>query len=145
MHAPVKRQCKPILHTIACHQPKHKLIFPVADFFTTSCRQETTTEYLRHIKKKLENYKPGLLPKIVVTDMAYGLINSVLNCFNRCNMKEYLTKCFDETVLGKKSDIKVKYVTCSTHFLKNMAIKAKSNFKSLLIIQLKYKLEFFKV
>ena len=124
----------PLIYSVVCHDPKSQTIFPVADFITTSFKQSTTTRYLREIKTRLENYKSGILPKIIITDMAWGLINSVLECFNQCDIHDFLRQCYNFTVLkNKNTNLKVIYYTCSTHYLKNMSKKVKCKCKALII------------
>ena len=105
----------PLIYSVVCHDPKSQTIFPVADFITTSFKQSTTTRYLREIKTRLENYKSGILPKIIITDMAWGLINSVLECFNQCDIHDYLRQCYNFTVLKNKNTNK----TCCIYFITN--------------------------
>ncbi len=66
------------------------------------------------------------LPRIIVSDMSWALINSIMRVFNNCSMLEYLNGCYD-FLFNKKSFNNIVYYTCSTHFIKNMIRKTKGN------------------
>ena len=86
---------------------------------------------LIQIKKYLENNiskskKP--LPKVVVSDQSFAIINSLTETFNNCTVSQYLDWCFD--LLFEKcikvfsnTNMPVSLYMCSTHFLKNIVIK----------------------
>jgi hypothetical protein len=100
---------------------------------------------LLQIKKCLENNiskKRKPLPKVVVTDQSFAIINSLSETFNNCTISQYLDWTFD--LLLKKSNntfsnttIPVILYLCATHFLKNIVIKTneilklKKNYRAL--------------
>ena len=78
------------------HDKKNKSIIPFAEFLTTSHLQENVTKYLNSIKNKLEDTScQNIFPKIIVTDMSWTLINSILRVFNNFTLNEYLNWCFN--------------------------------------------------
>ena len=124
-------QKKPFFYSLAFHDSSHTSIIPFAEFVTTANDQNTISKYLSTIRTKLEeNSQKNLLAKIIVTDMGWALINAVMLTFNNCNVLNYLNWCYD--ILFKPADpqlqnvMKIKSYLCSTHFLKNVAKKAKS-------------------
>jgi len=128
IHRKINRQPKPFFYSVVCHDNNKKNIIPIAEFITTSNNQITIANFLSEIKLRISMATTkNVYPKIIVTDMAWALINSVMRVFNNLSMLEYLECCYD-FVFKKKSFNMVIYYTCSTHFLKNMIKKTKSNF-----------------
>jgi len=99
---------------------------------------------LLQIKKCQKNIskKRKPLPKVVVTDQSFAIINSLSETFNNCTISQYLDWTFD--LLLKKSNntfsnttIPVILYLCATHFLKNIVIKTneilklKKNYRAL--------------
>ncbi len=126
IHRHVNRQPKPFFYSIVCHDTKNKIIIPVAEFLTTSNNQITISNFLSEIKLRISlATTKNVQPKIIVTDMSWALINSVMRVFNNCSMLEYLESCFS-FIFEKKSFNMVIYYTCSTHFIKNIIRKTKS-------------------
>lgn len=125
IHRKINRQPQPFFYSIVCHDTEKKNIIPVAEFLTTSNNKPSICRYLEELKVKfLIDSKQKNLPKIIVTDMSWALINSVLYVFNKCSMQEYLIRCWDH-LFHKKSFENIVYYTCSTHFLKNIIKKSK--------------------
>ena len=122
----INNQKKILLYSVTNHLVNEKIIFPVADFYSSCNQEKTISRYLNEIKDLLDQFKSNMLPKIVVTDMSRALINSVLKIFNNCDMESYLKWCFEIKIENNQfNKIKTIYYTCSTHFLKNMTKKAK--------------------
>jgi hypothetical protein len=123
-----------------CHDTIKKNIIPVVEFLTTSNNQITIGNYLSEFKLQLSlATKTNVLPKIIVTDMGWALINSVLRVFNNCSMMEYLNWCYNFVFKNQPTLIdNVVYYTCSTHFIKNIIKKAKGilNFSNLIFLNL---------
>ena len=127
----VEGQKKPFFYSMAFHDSLHTSIIPFAEFVTTANDQNTISKYLSSIKVKLEEHsKENLLPKIIVTDMGWALINAVMLSFNNCTVLNYLNWCFDMLFRPYDANLtkvmKIKSYLCSTHLLKNVAKKAKS-------------------
>lgn len=101
----------------------------MAEFLTTKNNQIVIGNYLSEIKLQLSlATKRNVLPKIIVTDMGWALIGSLLRVFNNCTMLEYLNWCYDLSFTKEAIVLnKIVYYTCSTHFLKNMIRKTKGN------------------
>ena len=99
------------------------------EFLTTSNNQYTISRYLSEIKLRLNvSQKKNVCPQIIVTDMSWALINSIMQVFNHCSVLEYLNCCYD-CILKNIQFEKIVYYTCSTHFIKNIIRKAKVNLK----------------
>lgn len=127
IHKEIPNQKKPFLYSLVFHDTSKHKILPLAEFISTAHDQISIGKYLLTIKNILEQNQVSL-PKIIITDMSWALINSVLLIFNNCNMLNYLNYCF--LILKKHKYeltkiIKVKYYLCSTHFFK--IIKKKVN------------------
>jgi len=127
----VEGQKKPMFYALVFHDTTHKSIIPFAEFVTTANDQTSISKYLCSIKLKLdENSKENILPKIIVTDMGWALINAAMLTFNCCNVSNYLNWCYDMMFkpydLVLSNSMKIKSYLCSTHFLKNIIKKAKS-------------------
>jgi len=130
IHRQIHQQPKPFFYSIVCHDIINKSIIPVAEFLTTSNNQITISRFLAELNRLLDQATTtNILPKIIVTDMGWALINSVLRVFNNCDMIEYLNYCYklllENKVEFKDKRIKVIYYTCSTHFLVNIIKKTK--------------------
>ena len=127
IHKDIPDQKKPFLYSLVFHDTiKHKIL-PLAEFISTAHDQITIGKYLSSIKSILEQNKVAQ-PKIIVTDMSWALINSVLLIFNNCNILNYLNYCYLILTQNKQElnqIIKVKYYLCSTHFFKNIKKKVK--------------------
>ena len=129
IHRTINRQQKPFFYSIVCHDTKKKKILPIAEFLTTSNNQYTISRYLSEIKLRLNvSQKKNVCPQIIVTDMSWALINSIMQVFNHCSVLEYLNCCYD-CILKNIQFEKIVYYTCSTHFIKNIIRKAKGNLK----------------
>ena len=124
----VKRQKKPFLYSLVMHDSETESIIPLAEFMTTSHLQSNITKYLLSIKNKFDE-NDILLPKIIVTDFSWALINSVCIIFNNCSLGEYLNWCYEELLgINKLENQKKRMVIpylCSTHFLKIFIKKSK--------------------
>lgn len=93
IHKDIPDQKKPFLYSLVFHDTiKHKIL-PLAEFISTAHDQITIGKYLSSIKSILEQNKVAQ-PKIIVTDMSWALINSVLLIFNNCNILNYLNYCY---------------------------------------------------
>lgn len=130
IHRQINRQPKPFFYSICSHDTQKEIIVPVAEFVTTSNDQISIGNYLRELKMKLEiGTSKNVLPRIIVTDMGWALINAIMQVFNNCDMTGYLEWCSDYLFFDEKTSAEMTiYYTCSTHFLKNMIRKAKSKF-----------------
>ena len=127
VHQDIKNQSKPLLYSMVFRDLNKKLIVPLAEFLTTSHDQINISKFLLSIKSKLDNNE---VPKIVVTDMSWALMNSIMFTFNQCTISNYLSWCFN--YLYKQSQInnlpnliKTKMYLCSTHYLHNLIKKVK--------------------
>lgn len=127
----VRGQKKPFLYSFVFHDIVNKCIVPIAEFITTAHYETSITKYVTTIKSTMKsntNTNTNNLPEIIVTDMGWALINSVMNVFNNCNVSSYLYWCY-EVVINKKDAfiklIKTRMYLCSTHFLKNIIKKVK--------------------
>jgi len=127
IHRKVNRQNKPFFYSAVCHDTIKKVIVPVAEFLTTSNSQITIGNYLSEIKLRLSICsKVNVFPKIIVTDFAWALINSVMRVFNDCTMLDYLNWCYKFVFHKEKTENDmVVYYTCSTHLIKNIIRKSK--------------------
>ncbi len=68
------------------------------------------------------------MPKVVVTDQSFAIINSLVETFNNCTISQYLEWSFDLIFERCKkaflnSSMPVSLYLCATHFLKNIIIK----------------------
>ena len=132
IHRKINRQAKPFFYSIVCHDTCNKVIIPVAEFVTTSKNQITIANFLSELKLRINMATTkNIYPKIIVTDMAWALINSLMRVFNNCSMLEYLDNCYGFLFSGSSFNMVI-YYTCSTHFIKNMIRKAKGKFKLIL-------------
>ncbi len=126
IHRKISKQPKPFYYSIVAHDTFSESIIPVAEFVTTANDQNNISIHLNEIKRKLqEATKTAILPKIIITDMSWALINAVLKVFNNCNMLTYLNWCYRKLFENEQSDLNILYYTCSTHFLKNIIRKTK--------------------
>ena len=117
----VNRQKKPFLYSLVMHDSENEKIIPFAELMTTSHLQSNITKYLLSIKNKFDE-NDILLPKIIVTDFSWALINSVCIIFNNCPVGEYLNWCYEKLIginhfENQKKSMVMPYL-CSTHFLK---------------------------
>ena len=127
IHRDINRQKKPFFYSLVCHDTNVKSIIPVAEFLSTANDQNTITKYLSEILTIFQKSTTrDLLPNIIVTDHSWALINSVLKCFNSCDINLYINWCYEQIVRkNTESDSpKVILYLCSTHFLKNMIKKS---------------------
>jgi hypothetical protein len=81
------------------------LILPVAEFFTTNHGSTNISSFLNDIRELVQlnvAYSPKkkirldehFLPRIVVTDFSWALIDSVMKSLNNSDMNRYLIYCF---------------------------------------------------
>lgn len=127
IHKKISFQKDPFLYSLVFHDTEKHLIMPLAEFVTTAHDQLSIAKYLSWLKNLIDQKKIEL-PKIIVTDMSWALINSVLLVFNNCNICNYLNYCYFHLI--KKNThlnnvIKVKYYICSIHFFQNIKKKVK--------------------
>jgi len=125
IHKKISFQKDPFLYSLVFHDTEKHLIMPLAEFVTTAHDQLSIAKYLSWLKNLIDQKKIEL-PKIIVTDMSWALINSVLLVFNNCNICNYLNYCYFHLI--KKNThlnnvIKVKYYICSIHFFQNIKKK----------------------
>ena len=127
IHRDINRQKKPFFYSIVCHDTNEKSILPVAEFLTTANDQITICKYLSDIKASFHKISlKKFLPKIIVTDNSWALINSVSISFNNCDISCYINWCFKQTFDDSfDSNSYVILYLCSTHYLKNMIQKTK--------------------
>ncbi len=100
-------------------------------FFLDDQQSLSISIFLVQIKKYLENNiakKVNPLPKVVVTDQSFAIINSLVETFNNCTISQYLEWSFDLIFERCKksflnSSMPVSLYLCATHFLKNIIIK----------------------
>ena len=71
---------EPLLYSIVAHDAKNKQVISLADFITTCNTSETISKYLFSIFNILEK------PNLIVTDLSWALINSVLLILNKCKL-----------------------------------------------------------
>jgi hypothetical protein len=91
IHRKINRQPKPFFYSVVCHDTNKKNIIPIAEFVTTSNNQISIANFLSEIKLRISMATTkNVYPKIIVTDMAWALINSVMRVFNNCSMIEYI-------------------------------------------------------
>ncbi|CAF1090752.1 unnamed protein product [Brachionus calyciflorus] len=71
------------------------------------------------------------LPSVIVVDFSWAMINSILEAFNSCSMRNYLYLSYDIMILKKNKEkaflnclMSTKVYLCSTHFLKLIISKA---------------------
>ncbi len=127
---PIKRQKKPFLYSLVFRDCRFNSIIPFADYISTSHDQINIAKFLTSIKIKIEQCtKERVLPRIIVVDHSYALINSIMSSFNNLKIEIYLKWCFDSifnnlwAIFNKLALVKV--YLCSTHFLKNIIKKSK--------------------
>jgi hypothetical protein len=110
------------------HDEQKKMIMPVAEFMTTCHAQDNISYYLTCI---LNIYKTPA--KIIVTDFSWPLINSSLKAFNNMNIMNYLSYSYD-IIINKNNLLEIPSIVmlCSTHFLKNIAVKSSQIVKNLI-------------
>ncbi|CAF0862883.1 unnamed protein product [Brachionus calyciflorus] len=90
------------------HDVKQKVLIPFSEFVTTANDQITITKYPRSIQNKLnKNYYPN----VIVTDMSWALINSVLTAFKSCSISDYLNLVFEKLFINEKINIEEKIKT----------------------------------
>ncbi|CAF0972658.1 unnamed protein product [Brachionus calyciflorus] len=129
----VKGQKAAYLYSIVCHDKGNRNIVPVVEFITTCHSTLSISKYLFSIKSLIslhyKNYEDIPLPRVIVTDFSWPLINSVLETFNRISISTYLRLCFKKIIDREKFNEEFKNMIipylCSTHFIKNISKKAK--------------------
>ena len=91
----IEGQKEPRLYSFVCHDKTNHSITPVAEFITTSHTQESIQQYVftikSYMKRELHN---NYLPRLIVTDFSWPLINSECEVFNECDIPEYFRRSF---------------------------------------------------
>jgi hypothetical protein len=130
----INGQRKPFLYSIVVHDLDKKLIFPIAEFFSTANDAKSIASYFADIKleflKKIPKNGLFKVAPIIVTDFSWGLINAIMETFNNCTVTIYINWCFE--IIFKKSEciilasiMKSIFQLCSVHFLKLIITKAR--------------------
>lgn len=145
----IQGQKAPFLYSLVMHDPENNTIVPIFDFVSTSHCSITITKYLFSFKKYLEkmvNSKYSKYPTTIVVDFSWALINSILDAFNCCTIRQYLEWSYEIVILKKSKEnaildclMNTKVYLCSTHFLKLIVskvekIKAKREVKQKFIL-----------
>ncbi|CAF0939510.1 unnamed protein product [Brachionus calyciflorus] len=126
-------QKSPFLFSIVMHDPDNKTIIPVYDFVSTSHSSLTISKYLFSFKKYYESTvvsNVSKYPSTIVVDFSWAFINSILESFNNCTIRNYLDWSYELIVLRKQKEesffnsfMKIKVYLCSTHFIKLICSK----------------------
>jgi hypothetical protein len=126
----IKNQNKPFHYALVFHDRDNKTTLPAAEFITTCHTSTSISQYLLLVRKFYQQISGSLnsssLPKMIVTDQSWALINAASETFNYCSVSQYLDWCY-KIIVEKNHTVKhnkntLLYV-CSTHFLKVIIIK----------------------
>jgi hypothetical protein len=123
------------LYSVVCYDDILNKYVPVFEFASTKHTSIHIRLYLDLARSYLDIYSSinaSLLPRVIVVDQSWAMINAIIKCFNNCSIIEYLQKCYSIIVTDQtNSDLSnitlpniVPYL-CSTHFLKSFICKAK--------------------
>lgn len=121
----IKNQNKAFHYSLVFHDRDFKCILPAAEFITTNHTSASISQFLFLIKKIFQQISGKLdsscLPKMIVTDHSWALINAVSEVFNYSSVSQYLDWCYSyiiEKNKHKKNRMPTILYICSTHFLK---------------------------
>lgn len=112
------------------HDKENKIIVPISEFITCTHTEDNIARRLDGVVRylRMDLGIDSYLPKIVVTDFSWALINSICDVFNHCTVVEYLNICFDGL---REQKIRLEEMVilniCHVHFLKLMIKNAKTH------------------
>ena len=97
------------MYSIVCHDTANKKIIPIVEWFTNSHTASNLAKYLYIVKKAIQTNTHYIhkssekkmnftLPRLLVVDFSWPLINSVMEIFNNCTISDYLKWTFDVLV-----------------------------------------------